>query len=151
MKSIQEKNYTISLIRFLSLLSIITCHILQGLNLEAAFWFNIGVQIFLFMSGFLYGQKQINNPKHWFIKQFKKIYIPYVILAVIIILIDYIFFNIKYSKTTIIVNLLGLQGFINIIPTISHTWFISYILLCYFITPILQSIKFNIMEKKILF
>ena len=53
-----KKDAAISLIRLLSLLAIIICHILQGLNLEAAFWLNIGVQVFLFMSGYLYGQKK---------------------------------------------------------------------------------------------
>ncbi len=148
MENTMSKNYSISLIRFLSLLSIITCHILQGLNLEAAFWFNVGVQIFLFMSGFLYGQKEIVDPNKWFIKQFKKIYISYLILVIIIIFIDYVFFDIQYSKTTIVVNILGIQGFSSIIPTISHTWFVSYILLCYFITPVLQSFKFESIKNK---
>ena len=35
-----EKNINISVIRLISLLMIITCHIFQGLDNELAFWFN---------------------------------------------------------------------------------------------------------------
>lgn len=48
-----EKNINISVIRLISLLMIITCHIFQGLDNELAFWFNLGVQIFFFISGYL--------------------------------------------------------------------------------------------------
>jgi len=143
-----KKDAAISLIRLLSLLAIIICHILQGLNLEAAFWLNIGVQVFLFMSGYLYGQKNIDNTINWYIKQFKKIFIPYFIIAVTIIFIDYKIFNIVYPIKQMVSNLIGLQGFYNIIPTISHTWFVSYILLCYLITPLLQSFKIENMTNK---
>ncbi len=136
-----KKNNSISLIRLIALIMIISCHILQGLNLEAAFWLNVGVQIFLFMSGYLYGKKHIDDVVPWYKKQFKKIYIPYLVLATIIIGIDVFIFKITYPKTQIITNLIGFQGFANAINTISHTWFISYILLCYLITPLLDIIK----------
>lgn len=136
-----KRDASVSIIRNLSLLAIICCHILQGLNIEAAFWVNLGVQVFLFMSGFLYGQKNIENPLQWYIKQFKKIFIPYILVVSAIILIDSRIFEISYTKTTILSNLLGLQGFRDIIPTISHTWFVSYILIYYFLTPLLQSFK----------
>lgn len=136
-----KRDTGVSAIRNLSLLAIICCHILQGLNIEAAFWVNLGVQVFLFMSGFLYGQKDIENPLKWYIRQFKKIFVPYVLVVIVIILIDTKYFRISYSRTSILFNLLGIQGFRGIIPTISHTWFVSYILICYFLTPLLQSFK----------
>lgn len=61
-----EKDAKLSAIRFVALLMIIFCHILQGLGNELAFWINIGVQVFFFLSGYLYGKKNI--------KDFKKFY-----------------------------------------------------------------------------
>lgn len=40
----------ISWIRFIAMLCIVSCHILQGLEKEAAFWLNVGVQIFFVVS-----------------------------------------------------------------------------------------------------
>ena len=51
----------ISAIRLLSLVMIITCHIFQYLDNELAWWFNAGVQIFLCVSGFLFGQRHIDD------------------------------------------------------------------------------------------
>ena len=56
-----EKNYAISLLRFIAMIFIVICHFFQYYNLELAWWFNVGVQIFLCISGFLYGNKKITN------------------------------------------------------------------------------------------
>ncbi len=144
-----NKDYSISLIRFISLLMIICCHILQGLNIELAFWVNVGVQIFFFMSGFLYGKKDdCKGGLKWYKKQFKKIICPLIILEIIMILIDYFIFHIAYSKYQIIANFIGFGAFYGPFPVISHTWFISYILICYLITPMLNKIEFNKMDSK---
>lgn len=143
-----NKNYSISLIRLISLLMIISCHILQGLNIELAFWINVGVQIFFFMSGFLYGLKDNENLSiiKWYKKQFTKILLPLFILQIIILIIDHFLFNITYSKYQIIANMIGLGGFYGPFPILSHTWFVSYILICYLITPILYNIGFHSMK-----
>ena len=47
------ESYSISTIRAISVLMIFFCHILQGIDSIMAWWLNVGVQIFLFMSGFL--------------------------------------------------------------------------------------------------
>lgn len=51
-----NKNYAISAIRFISCISIVLCHILQYYDIELAFWFNVAVQIFLMISGYLYSK-----------------------------------------------------------------------------------------------
>lgn len=51
------RNEAISFIRLLSLLMIIICHIMQFFNIELAWWFNFGVQIFLCISGFFMGRR----------------------------------------------------------------------------------------------
>ena len=67
-----KKDYSLSMIRVISLIMIISCHILQGLSISAAFWVNLGVQIFFFLSGFLYGNKKIENVKEYYKSRLKK-------------------------------------------------------------------------------
>lgn len=134
------KNTTISLIRLLSMLMIIFCHILQGLGSRFAFWINVGVQIFLFISGFLYGNKKIEDINSFYKKRILKILLPYSIFSIIVCLIEYVFLNKKYSFSLILGNVLGFGGLIGTYSTITHTWFISYILFCYFILPLLYKL-----------
>ena len=73
----KQRDWTISLIRMISTVLIVTCHFMQYLDLELAWWFNVGVQIFFCVSGFLYGKKRITSPIEFICKNMKKILIPY--------------------------------------------------------------------------
>lgn len=53
-----NKNVGIMIIRVLAMFSIIICHIFQELGNELAYWFNVGVQIFLFISAFLFRKER---------------------------------------------------------------------------------------------
>ena len=75
----------------LSMLMIISCHIMQYYDCELAWWFNVGVQIFLCISGFLYGQKNINNVTDFYNKRLKKILIPYYLVFIPFGIIEFIF------------------------------------------------------------
>ena len=75
----------ISYLRVYSMLCIVFCHFLQAYNNNWAWVFNIGVQVFLLISGFLYGHKHIDSWKYWFYHRFIRIYIPYFLFLVIII------------------------------------------------------------------
>ena len=136
------KQANLSCVCLIATLMIISCHILQGLDLEAAFWLNVGVQIFFVLSGYLYSKKEIKAVKLFYKKQYRKIIVPYIILITII------FATLKISKLPMIDNkftllgiFLGFQNWTGTSAIVSHTWFISYILLCYLITPILKKIK----------
>ena len=63
---------SLSGIRFIALCMIIVCHITQYYNLEICQWFNVGVQIFLCISGFLFSHKEIGNIPRFLIKDLKK-------------------------------------------------------------------------------
>ncbi len=41
-----QYDYSISMIRAMSMVAIITCHFMQYLDIELAWWFNVGVQVF---------------------------------------------------------------------------------------------------------
>lgn len=135
-----KKEYSISLIRTMALFMIIACHILQGLNNRLAFYVNVGVQIFFFISGYLYGKKKISDPSRFYKKQFIKILQPYIIVLFSILFVDVVIFNVPLiSLKTILGNILGLGAFAGTHKVLTHTWFVTYILLCYLITPLLSN------------
>lgn len=47
----KNRDYAISIIRVISTSFIVICHIMKYYDCELAWWFNVGVQIFLCMSG----------------------------------------------------------------------------------------------------
>ncbi len=133
----------VSSIRLVALCMIVACHIFQGENMVLAWWFNVGVQIFLFMSGFLFGTKNIEHASTWLKKRFIRIVIPYYLLLATVIVFYLIFARSLLTVSALLVNLLLLQGFGTGLAGIEHLWFISYIILCYLITPILQTADFS--------
>lgn len=70
-------------IRFLGVILILLCHYTEQsvnvlLNMSAQF-LNIGVSIFIILSGFLFGVREGGkNALSWYIRRIKRIYIPYV-------------------------------------------------------------------------
>ena len=79
---------SISVIRLIAFSFIITCHIQQYLNINLAWWFNVGVQIFLCISGYLYGGRDISDDIMFYKKQLVKILVPYYITVIIVIVIQ---------------------------------------------------------------
>lgn len=143
----KEKDYSISIIRLITMIMIITCHILQKLDNEWAWWLNVGVQIFFIISGFLYGKKVILEPFKWIFRQFKKILLDYYIFIFILSIVYTITRTYHFTIINFFINMLGLQAFFDGLPNIGHLWFISYILICYIITPLLQIIFENLNNK----
>lgn len=131
------------MIRLIAMLMIIACHICQYFDNYMAWWLNVGVQMFFVISGFLYGSKQITNPVQWFLKNIKKILLPYYLFLLPVIILYFIFApaNINFSST--IRSLLC----IGTIDGIGNLWFVGYILFCYFITPILYEMSIYLESK----
>ena len=126
----------------LSMLMIISCHIMQYYDFELAWWFNVGVQIFLCISGFLYGQKNIDNVIDFYIKRLRKILIPYYLVFISFGIIEYIFARDAFSIRDFVLGLiLGSR-----IKGTEHLWFIPTILMCYLITPFLQEYRNKCVE-----
>ena len=132
MSSRASNDYSISIVRFLATSAIIICHMLQYLNQELMWWFNVGVQIFLCMSGYLYGRKGlIDNDFKFYKKNLSKILIDYYIVTIPMFIIATIFIVKSFSITSLIrllftrVAILGGE----------HLWYIPYCIICYLITP----------------
>ncbi len=135
MKVKANYDYSISLIRLIATLFIITCHIMQYLNMEFAWWFNVGVQIFLCMSGFLYGKKDtIRDDLTFYKKNILKILVDYYLVIISIIILFLIFVPEQLSIVLIIKAFLT-YGTLN---GGGHLWYIPYCLFCYLITPFIS-------------
>lgn len=132
-----NRDYSISFIRLLSMFLIITCHILQYYDNGLAWVLNVGVQVFLIISGYLYGLKKIDSCFRFLIKQFKKILIPYWIFLFVATALYYIFSPENINIKIFVKSLLT----ISTINGIGHLWFIRYILLCYCLLPLLNIIR----------
>lgn len=122
----------ISAIRLIAMILIILCHIFQFYELDIAWWLNVGVQIFLILSGFLYGTKEINDPIKWTCKRLSKILIPYYVLLVIYFIVC-LFGRVRFPIPEVWRSFFALGN----LPGLSHLWFVSTILFCYIITPFL--------------
>lgn len=133
-----NKDYGVSFARLNSMMMIVSCHIFQYFGNELAFWFNSGVQIFLFISGFLYGQR-LEQCDYQFVKRsFGKILLDYYICIIFCIGL-YAIFVPEILSLKEVAKLFLCYGFGNI-SSVSHLWFIPIILFCYLITPIIGAI-----------
>ena len=129
----------ITIVRVISMMMIITCHILQGYNQPSAFLFNVGVQIFFLLSGFLYGKIEITSIASFVKKRLAKVYIPFIFLVLCCAAIYTIFNIADVSVKNVLPYLLNIQGFIGGgIEGLNHLWFLSVLMICYIITPIAQ-------------
>lgn len=151
----KEKDYSISLLRMLAVISIIFCHSFEysssifvdkGWILESiGNYLANGVQVFLIISSFLYGAKSKKN-----LFSDSKTRIKFLLKNSLKILKDYwvycllVIFPVYYLKESIILikrEVLGILVTSNVIDGVHHLWFIPYILFCYFLTPYLYDIK----------
>lgn len=137
-----KKDYGISLTRVFAMFLIILTHFIA--QIESISFLsqltNAAIYTFLFISGWLYGKKNIINFKVWMVNRFKKIMVPIYIWSAIIIAVQFIKGN-DISGAKIIIYIFNLQGLLGGINGISHLWFTTFIGICYLITPLLQKIK----------
>lgn len=140
----KNRDYAISIIRVISTSFIVICHMMKYYDCELAWWFNVGVQIFLCMSGWLYGTREFDNT-NWidFYKlQFRKILLDYYLVVISAIIIYYVGAR-EY------VNLGKAFGVLVACETLErggHLWYIPYILLCYLITPVVAQLVERIIK-----
>ena len=96
-------------------------------------WLNVGVQVFLLLSGFLYGNKHKIDPKTFYWKNIPKILIDYWFYVALMVPVYLFVANRNISMNEYIRLLLGISVGI---PGMGHLWYISTILVCYIITPL---------------
>lgn len=132
----RKRDNAISAIRLLAFLAIVACHVCQFFDWQIAWWLNVGVQVFLCISGYLYGQREIPNTWQFIKKNFVKILVPYYIVVILAMIAGRASGLIVLSQEQMLrVLLLG-----GLIPGGEHLWFVSTILLCYLVTPLMLQI-----------
>lgn len=131
----KQRELELDFIRVVSMLMILFCHICAEAGIKWGEYFNVGVIIFLYMSGYLSGQSCCD--KKWLGKRLKRILPEYYIFLLCYLIISILFFRAKYSVKQVMINLLLLQGIFTDdgLPNILHLWFVTYILICYLCTP----------------
>lgn len=145
----KERDYSISLLRIIAMFMIIGCHIASFLNNNIiAMILNVGVEIFLIISGYLYSNKVITNNKKFILKRSKKIMKPLIITTVMYIIFAILtkkIINIK-AIPFLLCNLQGINFLISAIKVpqiegLSHTWFLTVILLCYLLLILVKELE----------
>lgn len=150
--SIKEKErYIVSLTRVLGMVFIVLCHLVQESNsnilIQSAQVFNVGVFIFLFISGFLYGVKDITNIKKWYKGRAIRILVPLYIFMIFLFILYNFGLNSNIEFKYYFIYLFNLQGLLGGIMGAQHLWFLTAIMLCYIITPLLNRYKKNVHNK----
>ena len=147
----KEKNYAISLARFVAMISILCCHAFEwiGYTLDKSKnlgilgnYCAVGVPIFLIISGYLYGsRKELFEKKSRFefiVSNLKKVLLDYYVYVFAIIIPVYFLLSPEMITVHSIWGLLTCSG---VLGGVNHLWFIPYILLCYILTPLLFDYK----------
>lgn len=137
------RDYSISMTRIIATVMIVSCHMMQYQGLFLAWVLNVGVQIFLCMSGYLYGYKNfIAEPGEFYSKQFKRILIDYYVVFIPIGLVHLL----VLGDVSVMNFITGLLTFTTIDGG-GHLWYIPYALFCYLLTPMYFSLFERLWER----
>lgn len=146
-----EKNTGISICRVIATIMILLCHVIGYYSFipghqNLSQFFNVGVYIFIIISGYLYGmrkEKEISLSR-FYKKRLQKIVTPVIIWELIVFWVDR-----DSGMTNLASVLLSVQGGKWISAKIpiadgggmmAHTWFVTIILICYCMVPFLKKI-----------
>lgn len=150
-----SESITIQIIRVTAMLSIVACHLFQAYGVyQFSSIFNVGVQVFIVISGLLYGHKTITSWSVWSIQRAIKLYVPMVLLLSGYLLCLYTVSLITIKDINwgggVIAHVLNLQGLRRVIGCenlsingMQHLWFMTAIMFSYLSTPLLQRFRFN--------
>lgn len=139
-----ERDYSLDVIRVTAMAMILLCHFFQVIGVvRIAFWLNTGVQIFFVLSAFLLCKRSLRSVSdRWtFIKKrFIRIMIPlWTYLVTIVAALLVLGYSVK--PDAVILYALGLTAFSpNGVLGLGHLWYITAILICYAMLPVLELI-----------
>ncbi len=134
---------SIDLIRICGAFFIFLCHACNesGSSIGVALGqvFSVGVPIFFILSGYLHGQRTAPTSKlRWYLKKLKRLLMPlYIFVVILAVLYRVVELPIDMSCWwQTIVPICGLTQIY--IPGCGQLWFLTHLLACYLITPVLQ-------------
>ena len=116
MKLATGTSEALSIMRAFAMVSIVLCHYVHWI--ERIAWIgqflNVGVPVFILISGFLYGHKYISDFKTWFIQRYLKIMIPIGVYCLVTAFVLGIIGKLGMPKTIgTLITILGCQGVIS--------------------------------------
>ena len=144
----------ISISRVIGMLSIVLCHSIRYYTFipgaqYLGMFFNFGVPLFLFISGYLYGGKTIHFTPKWFFRRFVTVSLPAILFSCVVMLALAGFAQAP-SLLSVLVYLLDLEGLAFLcpaldalpyaVPGLGPLWFTTVIMLCYGLLPLLQKL-----------
>lgn len=132
----QSRDYAISFARSVAMLAVIVGHIIQFYGGILAYFFNFSVHMFLFVSGYLYSRKRIDSVFSFYRDCARKLLVDYYIYIGIFIGVSLLTGRVQMDRQTVF-NLLILKTYI---LEVGQFWYLPYILLCYGLTPVFQSV-----------
>lgn len=151
-----NRNPAISLCRVCSMVMIVLCHIIGKYTIMPGHGFlgdilDVGVYSFFAMSGYLYGAKTVTDFKQWMARRLRTVALPASVLTVIVLTITQVSTKGGYSILSTVTYLLNLQGlgflhtgfyrFFRELQILGPLCFITVILLCYCMVPVLQQLR----------
>lgn len=142
----EQDSFAIKIIRITATFMIFLCHTVFLFGDTVAFtaqFFNIGVDVFLFITAYLFSvRKNVGSSVFvWYKKRLSRICVPYYWL-IFAVCFSCLFANIDISGIDVVGSLLFLQGFTeNYLPGGGHLWYLTAVMISYLITPLLYKIK----------
>ena len=140
----KKRNISIQIIRIVAMAMIITDHLCLFINFPMRSLViqvcNSGVLFFLFISGYLYGHKTINDWKKFFFNRIIIICVPMWIIVVIDSICEAIVWK-YFEWKNLLIYLTNTQGIFGGNKAIGSLWFLTLIMICYLLIPLLQKIK----------
>lgn len=146
-----SRDIAITLLHVIGMIMIFLCHSMQA---EKIYFlseiFISGVPLFLFLSGFLAGKREIDNVGKWWLGKLKRVLIPFWIFIVLMYGVYEITGLTEVSPFQWIFTLCNFQGLnytywrFNCFGAVSgcgHLWFITSLMFCYLLTPLMQKFK----------
>ncbi len=141
----ESESLLIHLLRTVAVVCIVVCHLLQFYHNIWCQIFNIGVQVFWAISGYLYGKKTIDNWGVFYKRRLIKIYVPFIVWTFGVILVYY-FKGVDIGINHVCTYLFSLQGETHFfsrygLKGLGHLWFLTGLWFCYLSLPLLQCLK----------
>lgn len=137
MRMNKEYEPGLGMLRFTAMLCIVVCHVFQFFSNSLAFYFNVGVPVFLCLSGYLFGKREFQNIGKFLKNRLIRILVPYYLMLVLILAANAVT-GTGVTAKELVSSLLCQQWYQYSVPQCGHLWYITCILGCYLITPALQ-------------
>lgn len=140
-------------LRAFGVLLILACHFTQQSGnaylIMSAQFFNIGNNVFFILSGFLFGIKsrtEFQQILPWYKKRLLRIYLPYELMLIVLFIADFLVLK-RIDFGQWIPQLLGVHAWNGVFGA-TQTWFVTSILICYLLTPLVAKCCYEVQDNK---